>query len=52
MTTSILPFMAILEGRTRFDWAGIGWRRVGIALAGFLLLLLGHPYFAGVSLVH
>lgn len=52
MTTSIIPFLAILEGRTRFDWPGIGWRRLGIALAAFLLLMLGHPYFAGVPLVH
>lgn len=52
MTTSILPFMAILERRTQFDWAGIGWRRLGIALAGFLLLLLAHPYYAGVPLIH
>lgn len=52
MTTSIIPFMAILEGRARFDWPGIGWRRLGIALTVFLLLMLGHPYFAGVALLH
>lgn len=48
LTTSQLPFLAALQGRTRIDWRGIGlWR----PLAGLLLyagLYLGHPYIAGV----
>ncbi len=27
MRSSLLPFQAIYDGRTRLDWRGIGWRR-------------------------
>ncbi|MGH6720001.1 MAG: NnrU family protein [Alphaproteobacteria bacterium] len=46
--TSIVPFGAILGGRARFDWAGIGWWRVGLGLAAYAFFLLVHPWFAGV----
>lgn len=47
LTTSVVPFAAALQGRTKIDWAGIGpWRPLaGIALYGALILLHG---WAGV----
>lgn len=50
ISTSLVPFLAIIEGRTSFDWPGIGWRKLGVAVIVLLLLILGHPYFAGVPL--
>ncbi|MSP89050.1 MAG: hypothetical protein EXQ92_09605 [Alphaproteobacteria bacterium] len=51
MATSLMPFQAIAEGRTQLDLAGIGWRRVGLALLVFAGLLLAHPWLSGVVLV-
>ena len=47
LSTSVIPFAAALQGRTRIDWAGIGpWRVLaGLALYGLLILLHG---WAGV----
>jgi uncharacterized membrane protein len=47
LTTSVIPFAAALQGRTKIDWAGIGpWRLLGgLALYGVLILLHG---WAGV----
>ncbi|WP_420405463.1 NnrU family protein [Nisaea sp.] len=51
LSTSVIPFRAILEGRCKLDWNGIGWLRLG----GGLLLWAGlhgaHPWIAGVSAV-
>ncbi len=51
LTTSRLPFLAALQGRTRIDWRGIGlWRPLG----GLLLygaLFFAHPHFAGVAVL-
>lgn len=49
LTTSVIPFQAIITRRTRFDWKGIGfWRPIaGIALYAALLHL--HPLLFGVS---
>jgi uncharacterized membrane protein len=47
--TSIVPFLAILQGRTKADFAGIGtWRPVAGA-AGYALMLGGHSHIVGVS---
>lgn len=51
MATSLLPFQAVVEGRTRLDLAGIGWRRVALTLFVFAGLLLAHPWLSGVALV-
>lgn len=51
MTTSLIPFAAILSGRTHFDWKGIGWWRPLAGLALFFVLLYAHPWIAGVALV-
>src|SRR5262249_32253730 len=48
-STPHLPLRAILEGRARLDWAGIGWRTPVIAAALYLALLLLHPLIIGVS---
>ena len=48
MTTSILPFLAVIQGRTRFDLAGIGWKRIALGLVVWVALYGLHPYYAGV----
>lgn len=49
LTTSAVPFAALLSGRARPDWAGIGLWRVAVALALYLALLLLHAPLFGVS---
>lgn len=51
MTTSAIPFAAILSGRTRLDWKGIGWQRPLAGLALYVVLLYAHPWIAGVAAV-
>jgi uncharacterized membrane protein len=51
-TTSNLPFLAVAQGRTQFDWRGIGWKTIAIAA----LLYIGivwwfHPQVLGVPLL-
>jgi uncharacterized membrane protein len=51
-TTSNLPFLAIAQGRTRFDWRGIGWKTIAIAAALYLAIVFWfHPQVLGVPLV-
>ena len=49
--TSIVPFMAILEGRNRFDWGELGWWRMAIGLALYAVLLMFHQGFTGVPII-
>ena len=49
MTTSAVPFAALMSGRTSMDWAGIGWWRPLLALAVFFALFLSHGWVIGVS---
>ena len=49
MTTSLVPFAAILSGRTTFDWSGIGLWRVALALVLYAALLHFHSWIFGVS---
>jgi uncharacterized membrane protein len=49
LTTSVLPFRALIEGRTTADWATIGWWRPAVALAIYLVLLALHDTIFGVS---
>ncbi len=51
MTTSLIPFAAILSGRAHLDWKGIGWWRPLAGLAFFIVLLYAHPWIAGVPVV-
>lgn len=49
MTTSRLPFQALLQGRTTMDWKGIGWSRLVAALALYVIFLHLHDWIIGVS---
>ena len=49
LTTSLVPFAAILSGRTSFDWPGIGLWRVALALVLYAVLLHFHGWLFGVS---
>ena len=48
MTTSVIPFGAILSGRCKLDWAGIGWWRPAGALVLYAALLHAHAWIIGV----
>jgi uncharacterized membrane protein len=45
--TSNVPFGAIVNGRNRFVFAEIGWKRIGVGLAAFVAFLLAHPFLFG-----
>jgi uncharacterized membrane protein len=47
--TSNLPFAAILQSRNVLKIEELGWWRIGVGVALFLLLLLGHRWLFGVS---
>jgi len=47
--SSNLPFAAILAGRQRLAFAEIGWWRVGLGLAVYLVLLAVHPWLFGAA---
>ena len=47
--SSNLPFAAIAAGRQRFVFAEIGWWRVILGLAVYLLLLAVHPFLFGAA---
>jgi uncharacterized membrane protein len=50
-TTSNLPFLAIAQGRTRFDWRGIGWKTLVIAAALYVAIIFWfHPQVIGAPL--
>ena len=49
--TSIVPFAAVVTGRTRPDWGGIGWWRPLLAVAVYFALALAHPWLFGVPAV-
>lgn len=42
--TSNVPFSAIVEGRNRFVFRELGWKRVLAGLGLFAVLLAAHPY--------
>lgn len=47
--TSSLPFWAILTGRAKLDWRGIGMINVALAMVLYVVLLLGHEHVIGAS---
>ena len=51
MTTSRLPFQAILQGRCKLDLAGIGWARALGGLALHAVLLPAHGWVLNVPLL-
>lgn len=46
--TSYVPFLAILQGRNRFDAAEIGWRSPAIGLALYAAVFWLHPMVFGM----
>ncbi|WP_287130398.1 NnrU family protein [Candidatus Cyanaurora vandensis] len=49
--TSFIPGLAILQGRQSFKFADLGFIPLIATVFGVILLIQGHPYFAGVSLI-
>ncbi|MBI1776558.1 MAG: NnrU protein [Proteobacteria bacterium] len=49
MRSSLMPFLAIYDQRTRVDWRGIGWARVMGGLALYAGLFGAHPWIAGIG---
>ncbi|MCC7016547.1 MAG: NnrU protein [Rhodospirillales bacterium] len=47
--TSVWPFAAVVAGRARLSIAGIGWSRIGLALAVYVGLLYAHRILFGVA---
>jgi uncharacterized membrane protein len=47
LTTSAVPFAALVTRRTTMDWAGIGWWRVLLSFAIYLALVAAHPFVIG-----
>lgn len=48
LATSVVPFLAIAEGRQHLDWQGIGPLPPLMALVLYAVLLYGHPWITGV----
>ncbi len=48
LTTSAVPFAALIARRTTMDWAGIGWWRVLASIAIYLALVAVHGFAIGV----
>ncbi|WP_417514530.1 NnrU family protein [Minwuia sp.] len=46
--TSIIPFLAILQGRNRLSIAELKWWRLAIGVAAFVLILMAHSTIMGV----
>lgn len=47
--TSILPFLALAQGRTTLDWRQLVTWQLGLALLLYALMLGGHAHIVGVS---
>ena len=48
-TTSLLPFVAIAQGRNRLVWSEIGWWRPLLAIVLWAALIALHPWAFGVD---
>ncbi len=51
LTTSPIPFLASIQGRSSVDWKGIGLWRVLASVILFAALLYGHSFIAGVAIM-
>ena len=49
LTTSALPFAAVLSKRTAIDWRGIGWWRPAAGIVLYAVLLVAHRAIIGVG---
>ena len=47
--TSNVPFLALVQVRTRLDWREIGWWRLALAAVVYVAMLFGHQWVIGVS---
>jgi uncharacterized membrane protein len=47
--TSIVPFVAIAQGRNRFVAGEFGWQMPAIAVVAWIVMLLAHPWLFGVA---
>jgi len=45
----LVPFLALLTGRTSLSFDEIGWRPIIIGIGIYVVLLLLHPLVTGVS---
>lgn len=48
LRTSAIPFLAVLQGRTKIDWSGIGITRPLAGLAVYVVFLAAHGSLFGV----
>jgi len=48
-STSAIPFAAAIAGRAKPRFSEIGYRRIGIALVLYVVILFGHEYVIGLS---
>lgn len=48
LTTSLVPFAALLSGRTTMDWAGLGLWRIVLGAALYVAFMAGHELLIGV----
>jgi uncharacterized membrane protein len=46
--SSRFPFAAAISGRTRIDWAGVGWLKPTIGVGLYVVLLFAHDQLFGV----
>lgn len=51
MATSVAPFVAAIQGRTRIDWHGIGWARLAGGVVLSVVLPFLHPWISGKTIV-
>jgi len=51
LTTSLVPLAAVIEGRSKLDWRGIGWWRPVAAMLLYAALLYGHELFTSVAVI-
>lgn len=49
LTTSAVPFLALIQKRTGFDWAGIGWWRLAVTIVLYAVFVWGHRLVLGVA---
>ena len=47
--TSIVPFVAIAQGRNQFVAGELGWLVPAIAMVAWIVMLLAHPWLFGVA---
>ena len=47
--TSFVPLAALIDGRARLSVSEIGWWRIGLGVALYVLLLIAHPWLFGIT---